>query len=175
MMQRQAIGAGPTGGVPSERVSGHAFRRAENAPVFSGGGEALPIPVRKDFERRFGWGFASIRIHSDGVAAESARALNALAFTRENVLMGGEATQCRDSLGVARVLAPQQVALLSKRLDQRGVDAIMDGLDIHVMRSEGIPLADADEEVTIALRASLVRLVEFYHAAAGDALLIYTI
>ena len=93
----------------------------------------------------------------------------------ENVLMGGQATPYRDSLGAARVLSPRQVAWLAKRLDERGVEAIMDSLDIGAMRDEGV-LPTEDDEGVAGLRRRLEFLVEFYRAAAaGDAMLVYIV
>jgi hypothetical protein len=49
--------------------------------VLARGGEPLPAATRKEMEARFGRGFAGVRVHSDHLAAESARAVNALAYT----------------------------------------------------------------------------------------------
>ena len=49
-----------------------------------GGGEALPAPTRAFMESRFGWDFASVRVHSDGQSHGLARQVNARAFTLEN-------------------------------------------------------------------------------------------
>ncbi len=46
-----------------------------------GGGQPLPQPVRAFFEPRFGHDFSQVRIHTDVQAAESARSVNALAYT----------------------------------------------------------------------------------------------
>jgi len=45
------------------------------------GGEALPEAVRSHFEARFGHDFSRVKIHTDGVAAQSARSVGARAFT----------------------------------------------------------------------------------------------
>ncbi len=46
-----------------------------------GGGRPLPESVRAFFEPRFGHDFSQVRVHTDARAAESARAVNALAYT----------------------------------------------------------------------------------------------
>ena len=46
-----------------------------------GGGEPLPESSRAFFEPRFGRDLSGVRIHSNAIAAESARTLNALAYT----------------------------------------------------------------------------------------------
>jgi uncharacterized protein DUF4157 len=49
-----------------------------------GGGQPLPEPVRSFFEPRFGHDFGNVRVHADSAAAETARSINALAFTTGN-------------------------------------------------------------------------------------------
>ena len=46
-----------------------------------GGGEPLPSAVREDLGLRFGHDFATVRVHTDGDAANIAQAVNARAFT----------------------------------------------------------------------------------------------
>ena len=46
-----------------------------------GSGQPLPQPLRAFFEPRFGYDFSQVRLHSDARAAESARNLQAKAFT----------------------------------------------------------------------------------------------
>ena len=60
--------------------SGTARRGIESAPGF-GGGRPLDDAPRSFMEARFGRDFAGVRIHTNGEAAVSARALNARAYT----------------------------------------------------------------------------------------------
>jgi len=46
-----------------------------------GRGQSLPASVRNFFEPRFGYDFGQVRIHTDGLAVDNARNLNALAYT----------------------------------------------------------------------------------------------
>src|SRR4029453_11219320 len=46
-----------------------------------GGGEPLPESARAFFEPRFGYDFSHVRTHTGAHAAESAKAVNAMAFT----------------------------------------------------------------------------------------------
>jgi len=46
-----------------------------------GGGQLLPEPTRTFFEKRLGHDFSQVRIHTDSYAGETARAVNAQAFT----------------------------------------------------------------------------------------------
>lgn len=49
--------------------------------IKGGGGHPLPVSVRQFFEPRLGQDFSHVRIHMDGRAAQTAQAVNALAFT----------------------------------------------------------------------------------------------
>jgi hypothetical protein len=59
-----------------------------------GGGQPLPESLRAFYEPRFGQDFSGVRVHTDAKAAESARTVNARAFTvGRNVVFGaGEYT-----------------------------------------------------------------------------------
>jgi hypothetical protein len=49
--------------------------------TLAGMGTPLASPVRRDMERRFGADFSAVRVHVDGGAAQSAREVNAHAYT----------------------------------------------------------------------------------------------
>jgi Domain of unknown function (DUF4157) len=49
--------------------------------VNSGGGQPLDADVRSDMEARLGHDFGNVRVHTDGRAEESAKAVNAHAYT----------------------------------------------------------------------------------------------
>ncbi|HEX8629319.1 MAG TPA: DUF4157 domain-containing protein, partial [Catenuloplanes sp.] len=57
----------------------------ERSPVHdvvnSGGGSPLEAGVRADMESRFGQDFGDVRVHTGGAAHESARSVNAQAYT----------------------------------------------------------------------------------------------
>jgi len=67
----------------SEPLSADSFEPIQN------GGHALAPAARAFFEPRFGHAFDRVRIHTDAHAAESARAVNALAYTvGHNIVFG---------------------------------------------------------------------------------------
>gem|GEM_PF-6190089 len=70
---RAALGPAPSGGVPPGTEA--AVRG------LAGGGQPLPQSVRDFFEPRFGADFSQVRIHINGQASATARALQAQAFT----------------------------------------------------------------------------------------------
>jgi Domain of unknown function (DUF4157) len=67
----------------SEPLSADGFEPIQN------GGQALAPAARAFFEPRFGHAFDHVRIHTDAQAGESARAVNALAYTvGHNIVFG---------------------------------------------------------------------------------------
>jgi Domain of unknown function (DUF4157) len=72
-LQRKATGAA--------KASAGATLPAVVTEVLQSAGEPLAASARNYFEPRFGGDFAGVRIHTDRRAAESARAVNALAYT----------------------------------------------------------------------------------------------
>ena len=70
MVQRTADGAGVSG-----------FAPAIVHEVLNSSGTTLDVTTRNFFEPRFGADFSQVRIHTDGRAAASARAVNAMAYT----------------------------------------------------------------------------------------------
>ena len=80
--------AGPAGVMGLQRAVGNAGTAAvideERSPVHdvvSSGGTPLPGDLRADMEGRFGTDFGDVRVHSDGAAHDSAKSVNAQAYT----------------------------------------------------------------------------------------------
>ena len=80
--------AGPAGIVGLQRAAGNSGASAlieeERSPVhnvITSGGTPLPVDVRADMEGRFGQDFGDVRVHNDGAAHESAKSVNAQAYT----------------------------------------------------------------------------------------------
>ncbi|MEJ2854005.1 MULTISPECIES: eCIS core domain-containing protein [unclassified Saccharothrix] len=78
---------GPTGMLGLQRAVGNAGASAvvdEESPVHGvirSGGAPLDAGVREDMETRFGTDFSGVRVHTDGAASESAKSVNAQAYT----------------------------------------------------------------------------------------------
>ena len=78
MLQRSAVSAAPVNDVPPIVHE-----------VLSSPGQSLDTGTRAFMEPRFGHDFSQVRVHTDARAAESARAVNALAYTvGRNVVFG---------------------------------------------------------------------------------------
>jgi outer membrane protein OmpA-like peptidoglycan-associated protein len=74
-----------------------------------GGGQPLPGSLRAFFEPRFGHNFSNVRIHSYAQAAEAARSVNALAYTRGSDVVFG-AGQYRPETYSGRKLLAHELA-----------------------------------------------------------------
>ncbi|MCZ7406262.1 MAG: DUF4157 domain-containing protein [Candidatus Methanoperedens sp.] len=73
----------------SNKASELTSDQETNINTFRSGGQPLPQSVRAFFEPRFGHDFSQVQVHTDARAAESARALNALAYTvGSNIVFG---------------------------------------------------------------------------------------
>ncbi|MFJ7214214.1 DUF4157 domain-containing protein [Amycolatopsis sp. NPDC098790] len=80
---------GPAGLLDLQRAVGNASASTlveeERSPVHdvvsSGGGSPLDTSTREDMESRFGQDFSDVRVHTDGAAHESAKSVNAQAYT----------------------------------------------------------------------------------------------
>lgn len=80
---------GATGMLGLQRAVGNSgvatLADEERSPVHdvinSGGGSPLDTDTRADMESRFGQDFGDVRVHNDGAAHESAKSVNAQAYT----------------------------------------------------------------------------------------------
>lgn len=80
---------GPAGMLGLQRAVGNAgvgaLAEEERSPVHDvvnvGGGSPLDTDTRTDMEGRFGHDFGDVRVHTDGAAHESAKSVNAQAYT----------------------------------------------------------------------------------------------
>lgn len=93
-VQRKANGPQPGSGVP-----------ASVHKVLASAGRPLDTDTRTFMESRFGYDFSRVRIHTDEYAAQSARAINALAYTSGNHLAFGAGQYAPDTSRGLRTLS----------------------------------------------------------------------
>ncbi|MGB3459402.1 MAG: DUF4157 domain-containing protein [Halobacteriota archaeon] len=70
-----------------------------------GGGQSLPESARSFLEPRFGYDFSNVRLHTDVRAAETARAVNAQAFTLGHDIVFGVGQYAPETTSGQRLLA----------------------------------------------------------------------
>jgi hypothetical protein len=68
-------------------------------------GQSMPDSSRKFFEPRFGHDFSNVKIHTDSVAAKSAQAINALAYTSGNNIVFNSGQYSPESDGGKKLMA----------------------------------------------------------------------
>jgi outer membrane protein OmpA-like peptidoglycan-associated protein len=77
-----------------QRFTGQASGQMDTAPasvdrVLAGAGKPLEPALQQDMEQRFGHDFSRVRVHSGGAAEQSAREVNAQAYTvGQNIVFG---------------------------------------------------------------------------------------
>ena len=71
---------GDTGSTPASS-DGQPVPSIVRRVLARGGGRPLPVPLRTRMEARLGHPFGGVRVHSDALAAESARSVGAVAYT----------------------------------------------------------------------------------------------
>ncbi|MGC5328354.1 DUF4157 domain-containing protein [Brevibacillus sp. SYSU BS000544] len=112
--------------------------------TIKGGGQPLPASVRQFFEPRLEHDFSHVRIHADGRAAQTAHAVNALAFTTGRDIVFGTGQYSPGTIEGKRLLAHELTHVIQQ---SRG------GLD-RVQRVELIQRATR-EDLLSALRKSI--------------------
>jgi hypothetical protein len=78
-------------------------------------GKPLDDVTRAMFEPRFGWDFSHVRVHTDARAAESARAVNALAYTVGRNIVFGQGQHSPHTSAGRHLLAHELVHVVQQR------------------------------------------------------------
>lgn len=102
-----------------QRFTGQPSGQADTAPasvdrVLAGPGRALDPELQQDMEPRFGYDFGQVRVHTDAQAAESARAVNALAYTVGRDVVFGTGQYAPGAAG-QRLLAHELTHVVQQR------------------------------------------------------------
>jgi len=133
-LQRTAVNTSPTHRVPPIV---HDVLRSSGQPLDTG--------TRAFMEPRFGYDFSGVRVHSDSRAAESARSVNALAYTVGRDVVFGAGQYAPGTIAGKKLLAHE----LTHVVQQQGFQATsMDGHSIAPANSSSEKEA---ETVTHAL------------------------
>ena len=112
-LQRAAVNTTPTSNVPP------VVHDVLNSP-----GQSLDAGIQAFMEPRFGHDFSGVRVHTDAQAAESARAVNALAYTVGRDVVFGAGQYAPTTSAGKRLLAHELTHVVqqdsqSKRFDTR--------------------------------------------------------
>ena len=107
-----------------QRVAGQLAGEAAPAPagvedVLAGAGRPLEPALRLEMEQRFGWDFSRVRVHLGPMAEQSARDVNARAYTVGDNLVFGAGEFKPETLAGRRLLAHE----LTHVVQQSGAEA----------------------------------------------------
>lgn len=107
-------------------------RRGETAPpivneVLNSFGQPLDVETRGLLETRFGHDFSRVRVHTDGRAAESARAVNALAYTVGSDIVFDKGQYSPNTFAGQKLIAHELTHVVQQSSVASG---IRDGLEI---------------------------------------------
>ncbi len=89
--------------------------------VLSGSGSPLDASVRSYMEPRFGHDFSQVRVHSGSRAAESASAVNALAYTVGNNVVFNRGAYSPESASGKRLIAHELTHVVQQGGGKRGI------------------------------------------------------
>jgi hypothetical protein len=161
---------GPAGLLGLQRAVGNAGTSSlveeERSPIHdvvgSGGGAPLDTSTREDMETRFGTDFSDVRVHTDSAAHDSAKSVNAQAYT-----VGSNIVFQRDKFDPASDSGKHMLAHeLTHVVQQRSgpVDGTDAGGGVKVSdpsdRFEREAVANADRLMTAPAPASAVQRCE---------------
>jgi hypothetical protein len=104
MLQRQASSSAGVSEVPP------VVHEVLNSP-----GQSLDLPTREFMESRFGKDFSHVRIHTDGKAARSTRAVDALAYTVGKDVVFGAGHYAPSTNAGRRILAHELTHVVQQR------------------------------------------------------------
>ena len=121
--------------------------------VLSEPGRPLDLPLRSELEQRFGYDFARVRIHSGELAARSAQAVQASAYTvGQDVVLG--AGQSVASAAGRGVLMHELAHVVQNAAAPAGSGGLTVGAADDLAEHAADRAADAAERVTLAPPAS---------------------
>ncbi len=117
-----------------QRFSGQASKGANTAPasvdrVLASSGKPLDLALRKNMEQRFDHDFSQVRVHTGGAAEQSARDVNAQAYTVENDIVFGAGRFAPQSLYGQKLIAHE----LTHVIQQLGTGEIRNKLDRSII------------------------------------------
>lgn len=158
-------GAAKRGGEPrfSARELPNAVHEALRSP-----GAPLDPATRAAMETRFGHSFADVRVHTGGKADESARAIDAAAYTAGNSVVFGAGRYAPHTSEGNKLLAHELAHVLQQSAARAGAPAALDesGEAEAERAARGGP-APAPQRAPAPARAALVQRRSIWEGIAG--------
>lgn len=138
--------------------------------AMKGGGQPLPVSTRAFFEPRFGYDFSQVRVHNDVRAVETARTLNARAFTTGRDVVFGGGRYAPETVRGRQLLAHELVHTIQQSAFGRRFCAVQ--YPVTIMR---LPEQTGSESLTerVGLSASKIPRPTLVRAGGGIAATVY--
>ncbi len=126
-----------------QRFTGQSHEQADIAPAsveqaLTSPGRPLEPAIRQDMEQRFGHDFSQVRVHSGAAAEQSARDVNALAYTVRKEIVFGSGEYVPESSTGRHLLAHELTHVIQQR------DKVAEGHNTLWIESRGAPEQQAD-------------------------------
>ncbi len=133
-----------------QRVAGQSSGEAETTPAsvhhtLSGSGSPLDTALRQDMEQRFGHDFSNVRVHSGAAAEQSARDVNAHAYTAGNNIVFG-AGQFAPGSHVGRRLLAHELTHVVQQTGASERGSSPSGKVPGIQKQEAKPDTDPEKE-----------------------------
>ncbi len=118
-----------------QRYAGQISEGSNTAPAsvdraLASSGRPLDIPLRTDMEQRFGHDFSRVRVHTGGAAEQSARDVNAHAYTVGNNVVFG-AGQFVSGTQEGRRLLAHELTHVVQQSESQGMVPAQPGSSLH--------------------------------------------
>ena len=151
--------------VPQEAPAAPFYNQAETATappnvheVLRSPGQPLDPATRAFMEPRFGHDFSQVRVHADTRATESARAVNALAYTVGRHIVLGQGQSALGTGERARLLAHELTRVIQQRNERLSNTEEVSLLDSEYHELEATRMADTIQTTVIAPNVSFARV-----------------
>ena len=150
-----------TGGAPMVQRRARTGGAHSDAPssvqqTLGNSGRPLESATRSDMESRFGYDFGGVRIHTDRQAADSAKSIDALAYTFGGDIVFGAGQYAPHSDAGQRLLAHELAHVVQQRTGQRNLQR----------RAANCPAAPPSPP-TITTMADFIALVQRVEASTS--------
>jgi len=108
-----------------------------NINPLRGGGQTLPESTRSYFEKRFGYDFSGVRVHTEDKASDATKAVNARAFTVSNNIVFNRGNYSPETSSGKRLLAHELTHVVQQT--KRGLSPVSNSITrTSVIKNSGL-------------------------------------
>ena len=115
----------------------------------NGKGQVMSPLVNQFFSSRIGYDFSQVRVHTDKEAAESAKSVNAKAYTIGNNIVFNEGQFNTESQEGKKLLAHELTHVVQQKGGENELDRTINHTDANITKRDPIPVALAQGHSTL--------------------------